>query len=198
MEFHVIFHGSLNPPNEISLSSMEFHGTLRLSFYSMSCYPGLPWDIPWISSIEWPNKKINELLGIPWNKEVVISNDTGVLWNSMEHSMEFHGTLVPPNEISFSSMEFHGTLRLSSCTIPYFLDFHGIFHGIPWNSGVAKLKITHFQVIPWNYEGAISNDTRVPWNSMEYSMEFYWTLVPPYEISLSSMEFHGTLRLSFY
>ena len=28
-----------------------------------------------------------------------------VPWNSMEHSMEFHGTLVPPNEVSLSSME---------------------------------------------------------------------------------------------
>ena len=36
-----------------------------------------------------------------------------VLWNSMEHSMEFHGTLVPPNDISLSSVEFHGTLTLS-------------------------------------------------------------------------------------
>ena len=98
-----LFHGSLVPPNEISLSSMEFHGTWRLSFYSILCYPGLPWDIPWNS----------------------ISNVTGVPWNSMEYSMEFHGSLVPPNEISISSMEFHG-----------------IFHGIPWNSGAAKWHIT--------------------------------------------------------
>ena len=32
-----------------------------------------------------------------------------VPWNSMEYSMEFHGTLVPPNEILLSSMEFHVT-----------------------------------------------------------------------------------------
>ena len=47
--FWILNLESLVPPNDISLSSMEFHGTLRLSFYSMSCYPGLPWDMPWNS-----------------------------------------------------------------------------------------------------------------------------------------------------
>ena len=49
MEYSMEFHGTLVPPNDISLSSMEFHGTFRLSFYSMSCYPGIPWDILWNS-----------------------------------------------------------------------------------------------------------------------------------------------------
>ena len=61
-----------------------------------------------------------------------------VPWNSMEHSMEFHGHLVSPNEVSLSSMEFHGNLRLPFyCILPW-MDFQGIFHGILWNSGVAK------------------------------------------------------------
>ena len=130
MEFHVIFHGSLIPPNEISLSSMEFHGTLRLSFYSMSCYPGHPWDIPWISSIEWPNKKINELLGIPWNKKVTILNDTGVLWNSMElWSRQIKNLWVPCDSMELWWRHF----KWHKCS----MEFHGTFHGIPWNSGAA-------------------------------------------------------------
>ena len=61
------FHGTLVPPNEILLSSMEFHGTLRLSFYSIPCYPGLAWDIPWNSMELWSrqNKKITVFHGIP-------------------------------------------------------------------------------------------------------------------------------------
>ena len=93
--------GTLVPPNEISLSSMEFHGTLILSFQSIPRYPGLAWDIPW-NSMELCSrqiKKITEFHGIPWNKEGAISNDTSIPWNSMEYSMKFHGTLVPPNEI---------------------------------------------------------------------------------------------------
>ena len=151
MEFHAIFHGSLVPPNEISLSSMEFHGTLRLSLYSMPCYPGLPWDIPW-NSVELyrvAKKKSPSSMGfhgirrmplqmtqvihgipwiIPWNSMELWCRQMKyqlVPWNSMEHSMEFHGTLVPPNDMSLSSMEFHGT-----------------FHGIPWNFAVAKWSIT--------------------------------------------------------
>ena len=144
-----------------------------------------------------------------------------VPWNSMEHSMEFHGTLVPPNEVSLSSMElwdchfmtcYPGLSRniprnstefwsrqiKSHKKTPSSMGFHGIrraplemtqvFHGIPWN-------------IPWNsmelWCRQMTNPL-VPWNSMEYSLEFHETLVPPNEVSLSSMEFHGTFRLSFY
>ena len=198
------FHGTLVPPNEISLSSMEFHGTLRLSFSSIPCYSGLAWDIQW-NSMELRSPQIKNHLsfkrfhgirrapfqmtqvfhGIPWNipwNSIELwycqMKYNLVPWNSMEYSMEFHGTMVPPNEISLSSMEFHGTLRLSfhstSCypalpwdipwnsmqlwsrqitKIPSSMGFHGmiyfiqyhvtldllpIFHGIPWNSGVAK------------------------------------------------------------
>ena len=65
---------------------------------------------------------------IPWNSMELWFRQMKynlVPWNSMEYSMEFHGTLVPPNEISLSSMKFHG-----------------IFRGIPWNSGTAKWNIT--------------------------------------------------------
>ena len=139
-------HGTLVPPNGLSPSSMEFHGTLRLSFYSIPCYPGLPWDIPWNSMELWMRQiknspSITRFHGIrmapfhmtqvyhgipwniPWNRVPSDSMELGgrhFKWHrcSMEYSMEFHGTLVPPNEMSLSSMEFHGTLRLSFYSIP--------------------------------------------------------------------------------
>ena len=163
--------------HQISSNSMEFHGTL------------VPPNQISLSSMEFHFK------WAPFQKGA-ISNGTSVPWNSMEYSMEFHGTLVPPNEISLSSMEFHGPLRLSIPCYP------GLPWDIPWKSmelwSRQIKKITEFHGIPWNYEGAISNDPSVPWNSMAYSMKFHGTLVPPNEISLSSMEFNGTLRLSFY
>ena len=120
MEHCMEFHGTLVPPNDISLCSMEFHG--------------IPWNIPWNSMELWCRQMTYHL----------------VPWNSMEHSMEFHGTLVSPYEVSLSSMEFHGTLWLPFYNILPWLDFHRIFHGIPWNSGVAKHKITEFHGIPRN------------------------------------------------
>ena len=87
MEFHGIFHGTLVPPNEVSLSSMEFHGTLRLLSYDM-----LP-------------------------------------WTSKGYSVEFNGTLESTNKKSPSSMGFHGIRRA-----PFQITqvFHRIFHGIPF------------------------------------------------------------------
>ena len=143
MEYSMEFHGTLVPPNEISLSSTEFHGTLRLSFYSIPCYPALPWE---------------------------------TLWNSRElwycHFNQYHVTL----------------------------DLHGICLGIRWKSWVAKKN----HQIPWDsmelggphFKWHVFHG--IPWNSMEYSMEFHGTMAPPNAIPLSSLKFHGTLRLSFY
>ena len=141
------FHGTLGPLNGLSPSSIELH-EIPWNSGAAKCnitqFHGIPWNFEIVilintmlsrtsmgytmefrGTLEWPNKKITEFHGIPWNKEGAITNDTGVPWNSMEYSMEFHGTLVPPNDRSLSSMEFHGT-----------------FHGIPWNFGVAKWSIT--------------------------------------------------------
>ena len=134
MEFHGMFHGipwNSVPPNEISLSSVEFHGTLILSFSSIPCYPELSWDIPWNSMGLWSRqiKNPTEFQVISWNTEGAISNDTVVPWNSMAYSMEFHRTLVPPNEIWLSSMEysmeFHGTLVLPNEISLSSMEFHG-------------------------------------------------------------------------
>ena len=116
----------------------------------MTCYPGLPRNIPRNSTEFW-NRQIKITKKSPWSMGFHgifhrISWNSMELWccqmkyqlvpwNSMEYSMEFHGTLVPPNDISLSSMEFHGT-----------------FHGIPWHFGAAKWSITEFHGIPWNFE----------------------------------------------
>ena len=157
-----------------------------------------------------------------------------VPWNSMEYSMEFHGTLVPPNEVSLSSMEFHGTLRLSFCDMlpwtskgysvefngtleltnkispssmgfhgfrraPFQMTqvFHGIFHGIPCNSGAAKWNIIYFHGIPWKFEIVILINTMLPLTCMEYSMEFHGTLESPNKNSSSSTGFRGIRRVPF-
>ena len=99
-----------------------------------------------------------------------------VPWNSMEHSMEFHGTLVPPNDIPLSSMEFHGT-----------------FHGIPWNFGAAKWHITQFRGIPWNFDIVFFMAFYPGWTSKWYSMEFQ-AMESSNKKSPSSMGFHGIKR----
>ena len=149
MEYFMEFHGTLVPPNEISLSCMEFHGTLSLLFYSIPCYHALPWDIPRNSMELWgrqitksprsmgfhgirraPFQMTQVFHGIPWN----------ILWNSME--------LWPPNEISLSSMEFHRTLRLSFHSIPCYPELPWNF---PWNSmELWSRQITNHWV-PWDF-----------------------------------------------
>ena len=163
MEYSMELHGTLESPNKKSSSSTGFNGISRASFQMTQVFHGISWNIPWNSMELWCRQMKYHL----------------VPWNSMEYTMKFHGTLVPPNEVSLSSMEFHGTLRLSFYdTLPwtskgYSMEFHGtlestnkrspssmgfhgirrapfqmtqvfhgIFHGIPWNSGAAKWYMT--------------------------------------------------------
>ena len=102
MEYFMEFHGTLVPPNEISLSSMEFHGNLRLLFHTIPCYPVLAWDIPWNSMELWSCQIKNH----------------PVLWDSME--------------LGGRHFKWH----------KYSMEFHGILHGIPWNSSTTKWNIT--------------------------------------------------------
>ena len=98
---------------------------------------------------------------------------TKVPWNSMECSMEFHGTKSYVIWRHQSSMEFHG-----------------IFHGIPWNTCVI---CNGALLIPWTsieLSYTIFGGTKVPWNSMECSMEFHWTKWYVIWRHQSSMEFH--------
>ena len=153
MEYSMEFHGTLVPPNEISFSSMEFHGTLRLSFCSISCYPGLPWDIPWNSMELWshqmkksPSSKwFHGIRRAPFQMTLVFQ---GIPWNIPWNSIELWCRQIKWHLIPWNSMEF------SDCN---FIQYHvslevwGIFHGIPWISGVAKWKQnTACHGIPWN------------------------------------------------
>ena len=120
----------------------------------------------------------------PWNSmelcDCYVANAM-LPWTCMGYLMEFYGTLESPNKKSPSSIGFHGIRRAQ-------FQMTQVFHWIPWN-------------IPWNSMELWYRQMKyslVPWNSMEYSMEFQGTLVPPNEISLSFMQFHGTLRSSFY
>ena len=144
MEYSIEFHGTPVPPNEISLSSMEFHGNLRLSFHSITCYPGLACNIPWNSMELWSRHKNHRAFhgikrapfqmtqvfyGIPWN----------IPWNSMElwcRQMKYH--LVPWNSRELWDchfIQYHVTMlpcyRRLPCDIPW-------IPWNPWNPGVAK------------------------------------------------------------
>ena len=192
MEFHAIFHGSLIPPNEILLSSMEFHGFWYCHFiqchatlYFHGIYHGIPWN-----SIEWPNKKSPSSMGfhgirkaplqmtqvfhgIPWN----------IKWNSMElwcRQMTYH--LVPWNsmELWCSQMKYHlvpwNSMELWDCHFIQChatLDFHEIYHGFPWNSIKWPNKKNH--LVPW--VSMVLGGRLYKWHRC--SVEFHGTLVPP-------------------
>ena len=133
----------------------------------------------------------------------------------MEYSMEFHGTLVPPNEISLSSMEFHGTLESPNKNSPSSMGFHGIrrppfqmtqvFHGNPWNIPWNSMELWYRQMkynlvpwnsmnIPWNFGAAKWNITKfhgMPWN---FKIVIFLNTILPWTCMGYSMEFHGTLQ----
>ena len=107
--------------------------------------------------------------------------------------MKFHGTLVPPNAISEvpwnsmeCSMEFHGTKWYVIWRHQSSMEFNGIFYGIPWNTCVI---CNGALLIPWNpmeLGDFLFGHSRVPRNSMVYPIEVQDNMV------LIKMEFHGT------
>ena len=190
---------------ELWCRQMKYHLLLWNSMelwesHFMTCYPGLPRNIPRKSTELWSRQIKNHKKNHrdPWDSMELGGRHFkwhmfhGIPWNSMELwccQMQYH--LVP-----WSSMELWDC-HFIQCHAT--LEFHGIYYGILWNSiewpnknspssmgfhGIrrAPLQMTQvFHGIPWN----------IPWNSMEYFMEFHGTLVAPNEISISSMEFHG-------
>ena len=79
---------------------------------------------------------------------------TKIPWNSMECSMEFHGT------------KWYVIWRHQSS-----MEFHGIFHEIPWNICVIWSGAL---LIPWNpmeLGDFLFDNSSVPWNSIEYDLE---------------------------
>ena len=146
------FHGTLESPNKKSPSSMGFHGIRRAPFQMRQIFHGIfhgiPWNIPWNSMELWCRQMTYHL--VPWNS----------MEHSMEHSMEFHGTLVPPNEVSLSSMEFHGTLTLS------FYDL------LPWTSKEYSTELWSRQI---KYHQKNHRDT---WDSTELGgRHFKWHMI---------------------
>ena len=142
MEHSMEFHGTLVPPNEVSLSSMELWDC-----HFMTCYPGLSRTIPRNSTEFWSRQlKNHKKHRVPWDSMEL--GGRHYKWHkcSKEFHGIFHGTLVPPNDKSLSSMEFHGifhgTLVTPNDISISSMEFHGIFHGIPWNFGAAKWSIT--------------------------------------------------------
>ena len=165
MEYSIEFRGTLVPPNDISLSSMEFHGTLvppnevSLSSmelwdcHSMAFYPG------WTSkgySIEFWSRQIKNHR-VPWDSIELGGHHFKWHKYSMEFHGIFHGTLVPPNDISLSSMEFHGT-------------FHGTL--VPPNEvSLSSMEFHGTLRLPF-YD-------LLPWTSKEYSTQFHGILESP-------------------
>ena len=117
--------------------------------------------------------------GIPWN----------VPWNSLELSnMSFGGTRVPWNSMEYS-MEFHGTNWYFIWRHQSSKEFHGIFHGIPWNTCVI---CNGALLIPWNHmelgDFFIWPLYRVPRNSMVYPMEVQGSMTLN---KMTISKFHG-------
>ena len=120
-----------------------------------------------------------------------LSDNFKVPWNSMELSyISFGGTKVPWNSMEYS-MKFHGTKLYFIWRHQSSMEFHGIFHGIPWNTCVI---LNGAFLIPWN---SVSQWVLIRWlqscmDSMEYYMKVQGNLVMIKTIISSSMEFNGT------
>ena len=178
-------------------SSTEFHGT-RSAPISLTRWNSMEL----LLSAKLAHPKFH---GIPWNCSCQRN------WRILS-SMEFHG--IPWNFScqrnwgTSSSMEFHGTARVSeigALLVPWncielLLSAklaHSKFHGIPWSSMelLMSAKLAHFKFhgIPWNsmelpVSAKLAQPTfhGIPWN---FSCQRNWR-------TSSSMEFHGTARVS--
>ena len=87
------------------------------------------------------------------------------------------------------SMEFHGTNLYFIWRYQSSMEFHGIYHGIPWNTCVIWNGAL---LIPWNPMELVHFlfvDSRVPWKiQCKFKVTWYWIKWQ----SESSLEFHGT------
>ena len=123
-----------------------------------------------------------------------------LLWNwNIKIFQLLMDCLIYNNMISYNK-QWNTLPQLWNLLISIFhssMEFHGIFHGIPWNFGAAKWNITKFHGIPWNFEIVILFNTMLLWTCMGYSMEFHGTLESPNKKSPSSMGFHGIRRAPF-
>ena len=200
MEFHGIPWNFSCQRNWRTPSSMEFHG--------------IPWNCS--SHRNWRTQSPMEFNGtalvieigallVPWNSmELLVSAKLahykfhGIPWNCSSHrnwrtqsSLEFHETAlvieIGALLVPWNSMELLVSAKLA----------HSKFHGIPWNSMElfvsAKLAHSKFHGIPWNSMELLESSKLahpmfhgIPWNC---SCHRNWR-------TTSSMEFHGTSRVS--
>ena len=133
---------------------MEFHGirTPRKTFH------GIPWNLV----MEPTSMEFHEIQWNPHTEKKVPWN----FWSSMELG---------------SITEFHGILWNKRGAISYdsgSMEFHGIFHGIPWNSAPGKLNVTKFHGIALTF-----------FNWHHGSMEFHVTMQSPNQVSSNTMEY---------
>ena len=144
------------------MNSMEFEKQMRMWSKCIETqeFHGISWHILWNSieirksPFQWHQVSMDFhglFHGFSCNCGVDIWNETKVRCNSMEHSMEFHGTVESANQISAR-------------------------HWIPWMSKIPRchhFKQSHgsmhflrlFLVLPWEYEN------QVPSTCVEYFME---------------------------
>ena len=173
MKYSMEFRGTPESPNKKSPSSMGFHGIRWAPFQMTQVFNVIQWNITWNSMELWCRQM--KYHWVPWN----------IRWNSMElwcRQMKYH--LVPWNSMDLWDCHF------MTC-------YPGLPRDIPWNSTELWSRQIKNHRVPW--DSMELGGRHFKWHkcSMEYSMELHGTLVPPNEIWLSSMEFHGALKLSF-
>ena len=200
MEFHGIPWNCSSHRNWRTQSPMEFHGTAIVIEIGALL---VPWNsMELLVSAKLAHRKFH---GIPWNSmELLVSAKLahykfhGIPWNCSSHrnwrtqsSLEFHETALVI-EIGALLVPWNSMEQLVSAKLA-----HSKFHGIPWNSMEllvsAKLAHSKFHGIPWNSMELLESSKLahpkfhgIPWNC---SCHRNWR-------TTSSMEFHGTSRVS--
>ena len=152
-------------------SSMEFHGIFHV--------------IPRNPCVIW-----YDALLIPLNPTELgdfLFGDSIVPSNSMEYSREVQGTNVELNNLKnpWNSMELND---ISFWWHQSYIEFHGIFHGIPWNTCVIWNDALLIPLNPTELGDFLFVDSRVPWNSMEYPMEVQGNMILN---KMTISKFHG-------
>ena len=143
---------------ELCCRQMKYHlvpwNSMELwNFHFMAGYPGLPRNIPRNSTEFW-SRQIKKIIKTKSPISMGFygimrepSQMTHVPWNSMLYSMEVWCRQMKYHLVPWNSMELWDCLFILCHAT---LDFHGIYHGIPWNSIKWPKKITEFHGIPWN------------------------------------------------
>ena len=177
-----------------------------MEFGYITKFHGIPWN-----AMESPNL-VEKFHGIPWIRK----------FHGTWSDTTFHRTLVPPSGVSPSFIEFHGIpwnsgaakwnvtqfygipfqmgaiskgchFKWHKCSMEFHEIYHGIFHGIPWNTcviwnGALLIPGNHLK-LGWFFYLATAEFHGIPWNiQCKSRVIWYWLKWQ----SQSSREFHGT------